>query len=136
MDKAKLDELIGAPNAGAVFDQLGGYTETFDSTSGSDTLTVTVYTHGSAAMARRFVRGFAKADPTTTAIALPGVPDGVVVIAREPASDGAYHDAAVAPYGRRSVDVELKTASAGPVPMLATVAQDQYHRLSHATGAT
>src|SRR5207248_6789741 len=102
--------------------------------TGTDTIMVSVWTHASAASAQHFVQAFRTSGPSAAVMALAGVPGGVEVTAKSPAPDGSYYDTAVAANGARSLDIEVKTSTPGPVPFLVAMAQEEFRRFLVAAG--
>jgi hypothetical protein len=110
---------------------VAGYDVTYDSSTNNDTVEISLAELSSPVMARGFtevVIGGLKSDGLT-AVPADTIPGGTALDATKADSSGSYEHAVVATRDSGVLVVDYTTDTAGAVPLVATLAKQQYERL-------
>ena len=113
-----------------------GYDVTYDSNDGSDSIEVTLFQFATPADAANFRAGFTLGDPVTmNSRADPVIPGGDDYDSTSP-DQGFYDHGMIATKGSRVFVIDDLTGRAAPVPLVETMARQQYAALSAPGRAT
>lgn len=128
---AALDTMVGQPGAAVSFGFLGGYDETYDMTSGNDSVEVFLAQFTTTANAAAFEQVLIQArSGTGVARSTFGAIAGAVALDdTQAADDGTYEHDVTATKGARLMGVSYIASSSVPVPQVGSIAVTQYRRL-------
>ena len=113
-----------------------GYDVTYDSNDASDSIEVTLFQFATPADAANFKADFTLGDPVTmNSRADPVIPGGDDYDSTSP-DQGFYDHGVIATKGNRAFVIDDLTGSAAPVPLVETMARQQYTALSAPGRAT
>ena len=127
MSAADFNQAMGGGNPAAGLHYVGGYDVTYDSTSNSDSLVVFLFQFATPADATAFKAGSLSGAPGKPK-ADPLVPGAEYYDATSP-SQGMYDHGVIASRGNFVFVIDDATASAAPVPLIETMARQQYGAL-------
>jgi uncharacterized RDD family membrane protein YckC len=127
MSAAGFNQLMGAGNLAASLHFVRGYNVTYDSNTNSDSIEVTVFQFATPADAATFKAGFTPGGPIHSR-ADPVIPAGDDYDSTAP-SQGTYDHGVIATKGNLAFVIDDATGSAAPVPLVETMARQQYAAL-------
>jgi hypothetical protein len=127
MNSAGFNRWIGAGNLAASLHFVRGYDVTYDSNTTSDSIEVTLFQFATPADATAFKVGYVPGGPITSR-ADPVIPGGDDYDSTT-AYQGTYDHGVLAAKGSLAFVIDDATGSAAPVPLVETMARQQYARL-------
>jgi hypothetical protein len=127
MSAADFNQAMGGGNPAASLHFVRGYGVTYDSTSNSDSIVVFLFQFATPADAAAFKAGSLSAAPDKPK-ADPLVPGAEYYDATSP-SQGMYDHGVIASKGKLVIVIDDATGSAAPVPLVETMARQQYAAL-------
>jgi hypothetical protein len=128
IDRAAFDKQLGSGSA-TTLHFVDGFDQTYDSTTGNDSVDVTLFDFASPADGAQFLQSYGPSGQSQKESPFPGIAGAVEYTATHAASDGTYDHTVAATKGSRVMIVSyLNDAPAAPT-LLATLATQQYARL-------
>jgi hypothetical protein len=131
LDAAAFDKSVGSASAAAKLGFTGGYDVTYDRRIGSDTVEITLLEFDSADRAANF-RQIADQPSVANGLvasAVSGIPAANAYDATTAGRDGTYEHSVVALKANRVMVVDYIASAPGPVPLVGSLATQQYVRL-------
>jgi hypothetical protein len=127
MTAAGFNQYMGAGNLAASLHFVRGYDVTYDSNTTSDSIEVTLFQFATPADAASFKADFTPGGPITSK-ADPVIPGGDDYDSTAP-SQGTYDHGVIATKGNLAFVIDGLTGSAASVPLVETMARQQYTAL-------
>lgn len=127
LSAAGFNQWMGAGNLAASLHFVRGYDVTYDSNTNSDSIEVTLFQFATPADAANFKAGFTPGGPISSR-ADPVIPGGDHYDSTAP-SQGTYDHGVIAARGNPAFVIDYLTASAARLPVVETMARQQYAAL-------
>jgi hypothetical protein len=129
LDAAAFNEFNHATTVAADLHFVAGYDLTYDSQTGSDDIDVTLLDFASNADTNTFQQGFSFSDQSGAGADDAAIPGGYDYNSPNANPDGGFDHAVIATKGSRAMVIDYLNSGAGAVPLVATIAKQQYDRM-------
>jgi hypothetical protein len=128
IDRAAFDKQLGSGSA-TTLHFVDGFDQTYDSTTGNDSVDVTLFDFASPADGAQFLQSYGPGGQAQKESPFPGIAGAVEYNATQATSDGTYDHTVAAAKGSRVMIVSYLNDASAPPTLLATLATQQYARL-------